>query len=165
MDEFRIEKRHAKAALTLSNGRSVRGRFFLSASAANHAGPERIDDVLNTTARFFPFELEGVSEASPRVVLYSPAHIVFVQVQDPEFDLRADPSYEVAPRESALFLLSHGEHVSGSMHILSPKPAARLSDFTKLTEPFHYVETNDRTLLLNFAHVIEISPLKSPPKS
>ena len=160
MDEFRIEKQQARAQLTLSTGRTVRGRFFLSGTAATHAGAERIDDVMNTTARFFPFELEGVSEASPRIALYSPAHIVFVQLQDPTFDLRADASYNVAPRESASFLLSHGEHISGAVHIVSPKPAARLSDFTKLTEPFHYVETKDRTLLLNFAHVIEISPLK-----
>src|SRR6185503_7996729 len=47
VSEFRIEKRRAEAALTLTTGNTVKGCFFLSGSSASHLGPERVADLLN----------------------------------------------------------------------------------------------------------------------
>lgn len=56
---FRVRKREALAILTLADGRTVRGAFFLSETAAGHAGPERIDEVLNAATRFVPFHVDA----------------------------------------------------------------------------------------------------------
>ena len=62
---FRVQKRQVPATLRLVNGQNIRGCFFLSESAADHAGPERVDDVLNAPGRFVPFQLD-TEAGSPR---------------------------------------------------------------------------------------------------
>src|SRR5688572_33236053 len=57
--EFRVEKSRADATLTLSNGTSVHGCFFISGTSRTHAGPEGVKDVLNSEAGFFPFDSDG----------------------------------------------------------------------------------------------------------
>ena len=56
--EFHVEKQRADAVVTLSSGESSRGCFFVAGGSASHAGPERVGDVLNAEAGFFPFEIQ-----------------------------------------------------------------------------------------------------------
>ena len=48
ISDFRVEKSRAEATLTLSNGMSVRGFFFVSGNSRTHQGPESVKDVLNS---------------------------------------------------------------------------------------------------------------------
>src|SRR4249919_1800345 len=90
---FRVAKRKVEATLTLSTGQTVRGHFFLGDSTVAGEGPERVDDLLNHTPGFFPFErLDG---GFPRIVLYSTAHVCMVSLLVPA--AREVPGYEVAP--------------------------------------------------------------------
>ena len=59
MSEFRVEKRREAAELTLVTGATVSGVFFLAGSSQLHTGPERVGDVMNLEAGFFPFETGG----------------------------------------------------------------------------------------------------------
>ena len=66
LSEFRVEKSRAEATLTLSNGASVRGCFFVAGSSRTHAGPERVKDVLNGETGFFPFEVTAAGRTRAR---------------------------------------------------------------------------------------------------
>jgi len=63
MDEFRIEKRLARAKPTLSTHRHVQWRFFVSSIAETHVGAERVDDALNTSACFFSLKSYTMARA------------------------------------------------------------------------------------------------------
>ena len=56
MSEFRVEKRREAAELTLVTGATLAGFFFLAGSSQLHTGPERVGDVMNFEAGFFPFD-------------------------------------------------------------------------------------------------------------
>src|SRR6478609_3788699 len=97
MSEFRVEKRRARAELTLSSGPTVQGCFFLAGSTAGHSGPERVADLLNGETGFFPFELAGgpVSGAL-ETPLYNRSHVVVVRLLDQSTEAQHDPGYDVA---------------------------------------------------------------------
>jgi len=50
--EFRVEKERIDALLTLSNGDSAPGHFFVSRNSAHTSGPERVGELLNAEAGF-----------------------------------------------------------------------------------------------------------------
>ena len=152
---FRVRKREARATLTLVNGRTARGAFFLSETAADHAGTERIDEVLNASMRFVPFHVDADTGRSS-VILLNRAHILMVSLPSSEAELVHDSSYEIARREPARLVLSNGERLVGEVHIAGPDNA-RLSDFTNL-HTFLPVERPKQTVLVNFDHVVELEP-------
>ena len=87
VSEFRVEKYRAEAVLTLSSGRTVAGCFFVANGSARHAGRERVGDLLNSEAGFFPFEIR--TDGQVETVLFHRAHIVMVVLSENE--ARRDP--------------------------------------------------------------------------
>ena len=51
--EFRVEKSRAEATLTLSNGTSVHGCFFIAGNSRTHVGPERVEGRAEQRDRIF----------------------------------------------------------------------------------------------------------------
>ena len=156
--EYRFEKRRVEATVTLSSGQSARGCFFAATQSARYDGPERIGDLLNDDAGFFPFEVQQSGAA--RTILYNRAHVVLVGLTDDEH--RRDPGYEVATRRHVSILLTTGQRVSGSVLVYRPEGRDRLSDWTRQPETFRYFETGDATLLVNAAHIVDISEVPEP---
>jgi hypothetical protein len=128
VSEFRIEKGRADAVITLSDGTSVHGSFFVAGSSATHHAPERVKDVLSSEAGFFPFEVG--SAGGERTVIYNRAHVVMVKLENPD-EPRQDPAYEVATRRSVSMLLSNGTRVLGTVLVHRPSGHDRLSDFAR----------------------------------
>jgi hypothetical protein len=54
-------------------------------------------------------------------------------------------------------LLSTGDHLQGAVRVYRPEGRDRLSDWARQTEVFRYVETEEKTLIVNSAHIVEIS--------
>jgi hypothetical protein len=157
--EFRIDKSRREATLTLSNGASVPGCFFVSASSRTHAGPERIKDVLNGEAGFVPFEVaDGANSAT---VLYNREHIIFVELSGSD-EPHTDPGYDVAAVRSVTMLLSNGVHLRGQLRVYRPKGSDRLSDFARTPETFGYLEGDTATYLVNVRHVVQLNEETSP---
>jgi hypothetical protein len=154
MSEFRVEKHRAAADLTLSTGARVKGVFFLSDSSAARAGAERVCDLLNGEAGFFPFELAGEGQA--RTVMYNRAHIAMVALPANALEARLDIGYDLAVKRRVALLLTTGMRVTGTVAIYQPDGHTRLSDYTRVEEVFRYLETADHTLIINFAHVVEL---------
>lgn len=150
---FRFEKRRADAVICLSNGESVIGCFFVGAQCAHHAGPERIVDLLNSEPGFLPFESRDASGV--RLVLYNPSHIVTATVADHEPSL--DPGHSVATRHVVSMLLSTGQRLTGAISVYRPEGQTRLSDWSKQVDAFHYLETGTFTIIVNAAHIVEVS--------
>ena len=93
MSEFRVEKSRVEATLTLSNGTSVHGYFFIAGNSRTHVGPEGVSDVLNSETGFFPFDAQRADGS--RTVLYNRDHVVFVALADTA-EPRRDSGYDVA---------------------------------------------------------------------
>src|SRR3954462_10191419 len=145
---FRVEKERIDALITLSNGESTAGHFFVSRASAHSAGSERVGELLNADAGFFPFEL--VDGAGQRMVLYNRSQVVMVALSDNE--ARRDPGYDVATERFVSVLLSNGDRVGGSVRVYQPRGRDRLSDGARHSETFRYIEMGETTLLVNIAH-------------
>lgn len=151
--EFRVEKSRAGATLTLSNGTSIHGCFFLSGSSRTHAGPEGVKDVLNGEAGFFPFETQG--PGGSRTKLYNRDHVMFVALEDKE-EPRRNPGYEVAAERDVTLLMSNGTRLHGAVRVFCPHGHDRLSDFASAPETFRYLESAHATYIINIHHLVEL---------
>ncbi len=154
MSEFRVEKHRAEAQLTLTTGTRVKGAFFLAGSAAGHAGPERVGDLLNGEQGFFPFELAG--GGNPRTVLYNRAHVTTIALPPNAIEAQLEPGYDLAIKRRVSILLSTGTRVAGTVSVSRPVGHNRLSDYAQAGEVFRYLETSDHTLIINSAHIVEL---------
>jgi hypothetical protein len=154
VSEFRVEKLRAEAILTLSNGAVVHGCFFVSSSSRTHAGPERIKDVLNGEAGFFPFLVACATGSS--TALYNRDHTVMVELADGD-EARTEPGYDVATVRIVTMLLSNGARLRGAVRVYLPHGNDRVSDFARAGEPFRYLEAEDATYLVNVGHLLELS--------
>jgi hypothetical protein len=156
--EFQFDKRRVVANVTLSGGQTARGRLFTAAESTRYHGPERVGDLLNASTGFFPFELDAGNGS--RTVLYNRAHVVMVELTENEAE--RDAGYSVAPRRFVSVLLSTGHRVAGWVRVYQPTGRDRLSDWTRQPETFRYLETGDLTLLINAAHIVDISEVPEP---
>jgi hypothetical protein len=154
VSDLRIEKRRTEAELTLATGSSVRGCFFLAASSATHA-PERVGDLLNAEAGFFPFELSSGRPAE--TVLYNRSHVILVTLLAPNAsEAQLEPGYAVARERAVRMLLSNGRAIEGCVRVYQPTGRDRLSDYARAPQVFHYVETPVATFIVNTAHIVEL---------
>lgn len=151
VSEFRVEKRREAAEITLSTGATIAGHFFLSGSSQVHAGPERVGDLLNLEAGFFPF---GAANGETTVI--NRAHVIMVALPEHVIEPQLDDGYDVATRHRVSILLTSGERVTGHVVVYRPRGHDRLSDYAHIDDPFRYVEQPDRTLLINSAHIVSL---------
>jgi hypothetical protein len=158
--EFRVQKSRADATLTLSNGTSVHGCFFISGNSRTHAGPEGVKDVLNTETGFFPFD--STRPDGSTTILVNRDHVVCVKLEDKD-EPRRDPDYDVATQKIVTMLMSNGTRLRGSVRISRPHGSDRLSDFARGPEAFRYLETDAATYIINVHHLVELTeePLSS----
>jgi hypothetical protein len=150
---YRFEKRRIDSRVTLSSGESTRGCFFAAGDSTRHGGPERLVDLLNEETGFVPFETHH--EDGTRTVLFNRNHIVLIALDDNDASL--DPGYSVATRRYVSMLLSNGQRVVGAVRVYRPEGHDRLSDWARQPETFRYLETSDMALLVNTAHIVDVS--------
>ena len=155
MSELRVEKRKEEAELTLSTGTRVKGVFFLAAFSGRHAGPERVTDLVNGELQFFPFEVAG-RDVPPTVLFINRAHVMTVALPANAIELQLEPGYDLAVKRRVSILLSTGARVTGTVSIFRPTGHQRLSDYAQFEQPFQYLETPDRTLIINSAYIVEL---------
>jgi hypothetical protein len=156
--DLQFEKQRAFARLSLTNGSQWEGCFFVAGISAWHDGPERIGDLLHADEGFLPFEV--ATDTGRRTLLLNPAHILMVALADDE--ARRDASYMVARRQPVVLLLSSGERIAGVVRVHRPEGQNRLSDWSRQPERFRHVEVGEGALLLNSAHIVEVSEAVEP---
>jgi hypothetical protein len=154
MSEYRVEKRREAADVTLVTGATLSGFFFLAGSSHLHSGPERVGDLLNLDAGFFPFEFQGETSLINRV------HVLKVSLPPQMIEAELEPGYDVAPRHHVKLLLTTGESITGQVVVFLPPGHERLSDYAAMDERFRYVELPERTLLVNSAHIVALTEVE-----
>ena len=154
MSEFRVEKHRAEAELTLAGGVTVRGWFFLASSTAHHLGRERVADLLNAEAGFFPFS--PVGGTSDDTMLVNRTHVITVRLLEQMDEPRVDPGYHLATERQVVMRLSNGSALAGAVRVYRPVGHDRLSDYTRLPEVFRYVESTDGVFVVNSAHIVDL---------
>jgi hypothetical protein len=155
MSELRVEKRRESAEVTLVTGATLSGVFFLAGSSQLHTGPERVGDVMNYEPGFFPFESDG------RTSLINRAHVLKVTLPAQIIEAQLDAGYDVAVRHHVKVVLTTGETITGHVVVYRPPGRDRLSDYAHSDEHFRYVELADRTLLINAAHIVEMTEVQA----
>ena len=156
--EFRVEKERINAVITLANGDSTQGHFFVARGTAHYSGTERVGELLNAEPGFFPFELRD--PRANRMVLYNRQQVIMVALAENE--AARVPGYDVATERSVSVLLSNGDRVTGAVRVYRPEGRDRLSDWARSTDIFRYIEAGATTLLVNIAHVIDVSEVSKP---
>jgi hypothetical protein len=151
--QFQFEKQRVDATITASSGEPMTGCFFTAGASRRHAGPERVGELLNDAVGFFPFEIHD--GADTRTVLYNRAHVILVGLRENEEE--QVPGYTVAPRRFVSMLLSNGQRLAGSVRVYQPQGRDRLSDWTRQPDTFRYFQSGDLMLLVNAAHIVDIS--------
>jgi hypothetical protein len=112
-------------------------------------------DLLNSETGLFPFETTDGD--GTRTILVNRDHVVTVALTDNE--ATSDPGYAVATRRGVSLLLSTGERLEGFVRVYRPEGHDRLSDWARQSEVFRYLETMDAMLIINSAHIVEISEM------
>ena len=110
--------------------RLFKGCFFIAGNSARHDGPERVWDLLNSEAGFFPFEVHD--SAGARTVLFNRDHVVTVVLSDNEAS--RDSGYTVATRRAVSMRLSTGEQITGAVCVYRPEGRDRLSDWARQSD-------------------------------
>jgi hypothetical protein len=151
MSQFWVEKRREAADVTLVTGATLSGNFFLSGTSQAHTGPERVGELLNLEPGFFPFESDG------ETALINRAHVLKVALPAQMIEPQLDAGYDVATRRHVKVLLTTGEAIVGDVVVFRPAGHDRLSDSAHLDDRFRYVELDDRTLLINSAHIVALT--------
>lgn len=154
MSEFRFEKIRVPAELSLADGSTVAGTFFVAGSAFDHDGPERVFDLLNGRHGFFPFKRQDGTTAQ-----YNRGQVVAVTLGPEVDEAQADPGYRVAKHRRVAVRLSTGDTLTGTVPIYRPPGHDRLSDYAQTGEQFRYLVTPQRTLLVNATHIVELTEL------
>ena len=134
---FRVEKQRTDAVIILTSGTCVAGHFFLSQANPTSTGRERVAELLNAEAGFFPFEDEAGN-----TVLYNRNHVVTVELFDDEAS--RDPGYGVATRRTVSVSLSNGQRLRGSVRVYRPEGRDRLSDWARHESRFRYLRRRTR---------------------
>jgi hypothetical protein len=155
MSEFRVEKRRAEAELTLSNGESLRGCFFVAPSSATHHGAERVADLLNAETGLLPFDR---AEAGTTVLVNS-AHVVTARLLGSSDEPRREAGYDVAKVRRVIMKLSNRVVLRGIVRVYCPVGHDRLSDYARTPPVFRYVENEDGTFVVNTNHIVELSEI------
>jgi hypothetical protein len=149
--EFRFEKQRVAATLTLAPGTAVTGSFFVAGQTSHGDGRERIGDLLNGSQGFFPFQLRDGS-----TVLYNRAHLVAVSLEPGVTEAEHDPGYDVATQRHVGMLLSTGMRVKGKVAVYAAPGRDRLSDYARSVQTFRYLVTQQNTMIINAAHIVEL---------
>ncbi len=131
--------------LELVTGRLVRSTLFLSMTSASRAGPETIDEFLNSERRVMPVRNGEKDELTSRDAIVS---VRVVSDIAPRQEPAAPPAVDLVHVE-----LASGKTLDGAVQ--HPQ-AERLSDFFNAAPQFFAVEDSGGIVFVNKRHVVAI---------
>jgi len=151
--DFQVPRLLRAAEVLTSDGRVMRGRVFLPATAASHAGAMRAEEWMNDPAPFFPFLPDG--EGSP--VILNKQRIVVVTVaasadRDETLDEVGAPMRRVLVECGSLKL-------SGELVVDMPANHSRVLDLLNRPGAFLNVRDGERHHLVAKGRITRVSEL------
>ncbi len=146
--EFRVPRLLRAAEVLCSNGRVLRGRVFLPATAESHAGAMRAEEWMNDPAAFFPFLPDGEG----RPVILNKAQVAVVTVS-------ASADHEApAPRLVKPVRVECGAlWLEGEVVVDAPASQSRILDLLNRPGAFLNVREGGRHHLVRKAGITRVS--------
>lgn len=150
-DEFHLEKRGLGVDVVLSNSTVVKGRIFLHSFAERHGGAERVEDVLNSDARFFPL---AVHPGEGRTLLINKERVLFVKVPaEPHRVAMGEPGITTWAVQVSLDLVQ-GAPLQGVVYFLQPPGRDRTLDGLNQGQTFVCLVQETAFLYVNLRSVV-----------
>jgi hypothetical protein len=153
-DELRVPKRRAQVEVLLPGGGVRQVMFFLAEFAGNHAGHERLSDVLNADGAFLP-ALDIESDTMSFLARDAVAAARVGREWEPNYDELAGGEVHAVE----ITLLS-GDKLKGNIHFVLPPERSRLLDHLNDRQPFVRLDEGDKVALVNKRHIARVSKLK-----
>lgn len=155
MTDLRVPKRRVPVQVFFTTGSPpLSVHLFLAEYASQHAGAERVEDLLNGPQAFLP-AFDVVANAT--TLLNRDAVVVARMTREVTDDL---PDFDtVAPAEhvqSVEVVLRDGNRLLGRVRYVRPEGQDRLSDVLNEPDPFLAVETDDSLAFVRKKHVARV---------
>lgn len=156
---FQVPRLLRAAEALCADGRVLRGRVFLPATAEGHPGAMRAEEWMNDAAAFFPFLPDGEG----RPVILNKAQVVVVTVaasadSDDASDQVGAPLRRVSVECGAVRL-------EGDVLVDMPPNQSRLLDLLNRPGAFLNVRDGERHHLVRKSSITRVRELAAPPKA
>lgn len=150
-----MPKRRASIELVALGGERRTVTVFLSEFAPDHAGGERVSDVLGREELFFP----AIDHSSDRMTFVSRSAVVYARVPLSLED-GADAAVSIGEECAVELTLLDGTVLQGVVSYAPAPGQSRLIDFLNLPGPFiRLVAGDDEVLLVSKQHVSRVALL------
>lgn len=133
---LKVEKLPVEVTFIMLGGEELTGTIFLDLHSRHHGGPERMEDIVNSGARFIPILL-----ADKTVVLLNRQRIITAHCRKREADEYETMALGLLTDIKATIRLSDGRTITGALRTDMPKEHTRLSDV--LNQPADFVRVID----------------------
>lgn len=154
MERLKVPKLRTRVDFQMPTGEAATVAVYLSEFAHDHAGPERLSDLLNGGREFIP----GHDLEHDRTVFISTRNVSVARMV---LDIETDPDEQYTlPREAEIrVLLRDGQEVTGLLTYIRPEDRARVIDYLNEAPPFFPIVEKDHVALVNKHHVARIELL------
>jgi hypothetical protein len=157
--EFRVPRLLRAAEVLCADGRVLRGRVFLPASAESHAGAMRAEEWMNDAAPFFPFLPDG--EGRP-IILNKEQVVVVTVAASADHDETLE---QVGPPMKRVRVECGALRVEGNVVVDMPANQSRILDLLNRPVAFLNVREGERHHLVRKAGITRVSePVASRPR-
>ena len=153
MNELFVPTFPLEAEVHCADGRTFRGRIFLPAASATHAGEMQPEEWLSDAAPFFPFQETGGGHP----VLLNKHEVLVLSVDLPE-DSGDDPV--LAPVTRRVKVECREQVLTGRITVEMPPGKTRVVDFLNAAPPFLAVREGDRRHLVRKARITRVLELQ-----
>jgi hypothetical protein len=146
--DFKVQKNRFSVTLFMTDGSTQEGYIYLSHHAANHEGPEMVNDVMNQKEQFLPVNFhEGAT------LLINREKIVMIAFPGDEETTGSPISDEMCVHNVAIHLVNH-DPLEGSFFSMLPTHARRVKDYLNQGEAFLELRKGGTIYLINKDHIL-----------
>lgn len=153
MNDLRVPKRRVGVEVVLPGGAARRVTVFLAEAAADHAGPERVADLLNGAGEFFP----ALDEAGGGIAFLHRASVALVRLSR-ELDADDGDTVTLPTEHDVEVALADETVVRGLVSYVRPPDRDRLVDVLNEPAPFLRLLEGDGVALVNKRHIARVTP-------
>ncbi|MEI9475422.1 MAG: hypothetical protein WCO26_02440 [Deltaproteobacteria bacterium] len=147
-NDFKVQKNRFSVTLFMTDGPTQEGYIYLSHHAANHEGPEMVDDVLNQKEQFLPINFH---EGATRLI--NKEKIVMIAFPGDEKITGSQFSKDMCVHNVAIHLMNH-DPLEGSFFSLLPTHARRVKDYLNQGGGFLELRKDGTIYLINKDHIL-----------
>jgi hypothetical protein len=155
MEDLRIPKRRAVVEISLSGGAVRTVAVFLSEFAHEHAGAERVSDLLNRGGTFLP----AMDLTTNAMTFLSHAGITVVRV-DARLEEGEAEQHTIPTEHEVELTLLDGQVVRGLITYIRPPDRSRLVDYLNEAPAFLPVVEQGRLALVNVRHIAKVDAVR-----